>query len=159
MSTYQFELACRQYIAAFDGTNDLSPAEFKTLFDNVHHKDFKYRLMDEKIIGDDGTIHLKAKKPVTREEKFASISKKYASGDKIELMYFRKIGMDCIDIKVRIVNGEEEKNHREVLTISDGQAILSQEILPGLPPVRPRMTGCKPATPIYSRRSKYANAA
>ena len=39
MSSYQYELALRQYIAAFDGTNDLSPVEFKSLFDNHHHKD------------------------------------------------------------------------------------------------------------------------
>ena len=158
MSSCQFELACRQYVAAFDGTNDLSPAEFKALFDNVHHKDFKYRLMDEKVIRDDDIIHLKARKLITREEKFVSISKMYTSGCKITLIYFRKISRDCIDIKVRIVNGEEERIHREVLAISDGQAILSQEILPGSPPVRPCI-GCTPATPIYSRRSKYANAA
>ena len=158
MSSYQFEHAFRQYIAAFDGTNDLSPAEFKTLFDNVHHKDFKYRLMDEKVIGDDGTIHLKARKLITREEKFVSISKRYASGTKVSLIYFRKIGMECIDAKFCIANGKEETIHRVVLAISDGQAILAQEILPGSPPVRPCI-GCTPATPIYSRRSKYANAA
>jgi len=30
MSSYQFELVLRQYIAASDGTNDLSPSEFKS---------------------------------------------------------------------------------------------------------------------------------
>ena len=158
MSSYQFELAFRQYIAAFDGTNDLSPAEFKTLYDKVHHKDFKCRLMDEKVIGDDGTIHLKARMLITRDQKFEAFSKRYESGYKVTLIYFRKIGMDCIDAKFSIDNGKEETIHRVVYTISGGQAILSQEILPGGPPVRPRI-GCTPATPIYSRRSKYANAA
>ena len=157
MSSYQFEHAFRQYIAAFDGTNDLSPAEFKTLFDKVHHKDFKCRLMDEKVIGDDGTIHLKPRKLITRDQKFEAFSKRYASGTKVSLIYFRKIGMD-IDAKFCINNGKEETIHRVVYTISGGKAILSQEILPGGPPVRPCI-GCTPATPIYSRRSKYANAA
>ena len=160
MSSYnQFELAFRKYVAAFDGTNDLSPAEFKTLFDNLHHKDLKYRLIDEKVIGGDGMMHLKAKKPLTRDEKFESHAKMYASGHKVTLIYFRKISLDCIDTKVRIVNGEEDEIRRVVHTISGGKAVLSQEITPGLPPVRPSMPGCTPATPMYARRARCANAA
>ena len=128
MSSYQFELAFRQYIAAFDGTNDLSPAEFKTLFDKVHHKDLTYRLTDEKVIGKDGIMHLKARTPLTREEIFELHSKHYASGQKVTLIWIRKIGMDCIDIKVRLVIGEEETIVRVVNTISDGQVALSQEM-------------------------------
>ena len=128
MSSYQFELAFRQYIAAFDGTNDLSPAEFKTLFDKVHHKDLTYRLTDEKVIGRDRIMHLKARTPLTREEIFELHSKHYASGQKVTLIHFRKIGMDCIDIKVRLVIGEEETIVRVVNTISDGQVALSQEM-------------------------------
>ena len=126
MSSYQFELAFRQYVAAFDGTNDLSPAEFKTLFDKVHHKDLTYRT-DEKVIGKDGMMHFKAKE-LTREEIFALHSKHYASGQKVTLIHFRKIGMDCIDIKVRLVIGEEETIVRVVNTISDGKVALSQEM-------------------------------
>ena len=133
MSSYQFELAFRQYIAAFDGTNDLSPAEFKTLFDKVHHKDLTYRLTDEKVIGKDGIMHLKARTSLTREEIFELHSKKYASGQKVTLIHFRKIGMDCIDIKVRLVIGEEETIVRVVDTISDGQAVLSQEMNESFP--------------------------
>ena len=128
MSSYQFELAFRQYVAAFDGTNDLSPAEFKTLFDKVHHKDLTYHLVHERVIGDDGMIYLKARKPLTSEEIFALHSKHYASGKKGTLIHFRKIGMDCIDIKVRLVIGEEETIVRVINTISDGQAVLSREI-------------------------------
>eukprot|EP00957_Ditylum_brightwellii_P030279 2293057-Ditylum_brightwellii.AAC.1 len=82
MSSYQFELAFRQYIAAFDGTNDLSPAEFKYLFDNVHHKDFNYLFKDARVIGGDGMMHLKAVTPVTRGEIYQLHSKHYASGQK-----------------------------------------------------------------------------
>ena len=39
---YRFELALRQYIAAFDGTNSISPEEFKSRFDNLFHKDFNF---------------------------------------------------------------------------------------------------------------------
>ena len=42
MSSYQYELALRQYIAAFDGTNNVSPAEFQSRFDNLYHKDFTF---------------------------------------------------------------------------------------------------------------------
>ena len=128
MSTYQFELAFRQYVAAFDGTNDLSPAEFKSLFDNVHHKDFNYRPKDEKVIGGDDMMHLKAKAPLTREEIFQLHSKHYASGQKVTLIHFRKIGLDCIDIKVRLVTGKEDTTVRVVNTISGGQVVLSREI-------------------------------
>ena len=33
--SYQFELALRQYIAAFDGTNSISEEDFQSLFDNL----------------------------------------------------------------------------------------------------------------------------
>lgn len=128
MSTYQFELAFRQYVAAFDGTNDLSPAEFKSLFDNVHHKDFNYRPKDDKFRGGNGMIHVKAKAPLTREEIFQLHSKHYASGQKVTLIHFRKIGLDCIDIKVRLVTGKEDTTVRVVNTISGGQVVLSREI-------------------------------
>ena len=134
MSTYQYELAFRQYIAAFDGTNNLSPAEFKSLFDNVHHKDFNHRLMDEKVIGRDGMMHLKkARTSMTREEIFQLHSKHYASGQKVTLIHFRKIGLDCIDIKVRLVTGDEETTVRVVNTISGGQVVVSREIDESVP--------------------------
>ena len=49
--SYQFELALRQYIAAFDGTNNISPAEFKSRFDNLYHKDYTFRPKDGKTMG------------------------------------------------------------------------------------------------------------
>eukprot|EP00986_Skeletonema_menzelii_P004700 scaffold1633_cov147-Skeletonema_menzelii.AAC.17 len=150
MSSYQFELAFRQYVAAFDGTNALSPAEFKTLFDKLHHNDLEYRLVDEKVIGGDGMMHLKAKKPLTRDEKFESHSKIYASGHKVTLIYFRKIGLDCIDTKVLIVkNGEEDEIRRVVHTISDGKAVLSQEIDESIPS---KVLGAQCAGAVYKCR-------
>jgi hypothetical protein len=48
--SYQFELALRQYIAAFDGFNNISPAEFQSRFDNLHHKDFTFITKDGKTL-------------------------------------------------------------------------------------------------------------
>ena len=126
--SYQFELALRQYIAAFDGTNDLSSSEFKSLFDNVYHKDFILKPKDEKVIGGDDMMHLKARSPLTREEVFQRDSKLYASGLQVTLIHFRKIGLDCIDIKLRLVNGKEETTVRVITTIAAKQAVVSQEI-------------------------------
>jgi hypothetical protein len=94
----QYELALRQYIAAFDGTNDLSPAEFKSRFDNLYHKDLIHLPKDEKIIGCDGM----------RDEVFQLYSNLYASGLKVTLIYFRRIGLDNFDIQLRLDNGKHE---------------------------------------------------
>ena len=107
--SYQFELALRQYIAAFDGTNDLSPAEFKSRFDNVYHKDFIFVPKDERVIGGDGMMHLKARSPLTREEVFQQDSKLYLCPQTtamLTLIHFRKIGLDCFDIKLRLVKAK-----------------------------------------------------
>jgi len=146
MSSYQFELAFRQYIAAFDGANDLSPAEFKSLFDNVHHKGLNYLPKDEKVIGGDGMMHLKAVTPVTREEIYQLHSKHYASGQKVTLIHFRKIGLDCVDIKVRLVNGKEETTVRVVNTLSNSQVVLSREIDESFPLL---VLGAKCANVVY----------
>ena len=114
MSSYHFELALRQYFAAFDGTNNISPAEFKSRFDNLNHKDFTFRLKD-------GTI-------LTREEVYEHDTKLLASGTKVSLIYFRRIGLDNIDIKVGLTNGEEYRTFRVVVTITGGQAVICREI-------------------------------
>lgn len=148
MSTYQFELAFRQYVAAFDGTNDLSPAEFKSLFDNVYHKDFNCSSKDEKVLGGDDMMHLKATqlKLRTREEIFQFHSKHYASGQKVTLIHFRKIGLDCIDIKVRFVTGKEDFTVRVVHTISGGQVVLSRDIDESFPL---KVLGAKCANAVF----------
>ena len=127
--SYQFELALRQYIAAFDGTNDLSPAEFKSRFDNVYHKDFIFVPKDERVIGGDGMMHLKARSPLTREEVFQQDSKHYASGHKVTLIHFRKIGLDCIDIKLCFVDGKEESTVRDVKTKRSLPSVSSRKLL------------------------------
>ena len=66
--SYPFELALRQYIAAFDGTgnNNISPAEFQTRFDNLYHQYFTFLPKDEKAMGEDGFTTIKSKEPLTR---------------------------------------------------------------------------------------------
>ena len=73
-------------------------------------------------------MHFKAAAPVTREEMFQLYSELYASGLEISLIHLRKIGLDCIDIKLRLVNGKEETTIRVVNTISGNQAVSSREI-------------------------------
>ena len=112
--SYQFELALRQYIAAFDGTNNISPAKFQTRFDNLYHKNF--------------TFLSKHGKTLTREEVYEREASKLANGTKVTLIHFRKIGLDCIDIKLGLVNGGEEYAVRAVTTITAKQAVTSKEI-------------------------------
>mmetsp|Transcript_5337 Transcript_5337/g.8182 ORF Transcript_5337/g.8182 Transcript_5337/m.8182 type:complete len:172 (-) Transcript_5337:48-563(-) len=128
--SYPFELALRQYIAAFDGTNNISPAEFQTRFDNLYHQYFTFLPKDEKAMGEDGFTTIKSKEPLTREEVFEREASKLADGTKVTLIHFRKIGLDCIDIKLGLVNGEEDSTStvRLVTTITAGQAVTSKEI-------------------------------
>mmetsp|Transcript_24326 Transcript_24326/g.37718 ORF Transcript_24326/g.37718 Transcript_24326/m.37718 type:complete len:155 (-) Transcript_24326:70-534(-) len=112
--SYQFELALRQYIAAFDGNNNISPAKFQTRFDNLYHKNFTFLSKDGKTL--------------TREEVYEREARKLANGTKVTLIHFRKIGLDCIDIKLGLVNGGEEHAVRLVTTITAKQAVTSKEI-------------------------------
>jgi hypothetical protein len=126
---YQFELAIRQYIAAFNGTNDISPEEFKARFNNLYYKNYTFVPKEEKIIGKDGMMHLKAKAPLTRDQIFKLESSKLASGTKMTLIHFRKIGLDCFDIKIRQETGEQENTIRVVTTITAVKhAVISKEI-------------------------------
>eukprot|EP00984_Skeletonema_dohrnii_P033853 scaffold31840_cov67-Skeletonema_dohrnii-CCMP3373.AAC.1 len=112
--SYQFELALRQYIAVFDGTNNIPPAKFQTRFDNLYHKNFTF-------LSKDGNT-------LTREEVYEREASKLANGTKVTLIHFRKIGLDCIDIKLGLVNGGEEHAVRFVTTITAKQAVTSKEI-------------------------------
>ena len=112
--SYQFELALRQYIATFDGTNNISPTEFKSRFDNLYHKDFIF--------------HAKDRNTLTREDVYERESRQLASGTKVTLIHFRKIGLECFDIKVGLANGKEHSTIRAVTTISAKQATISREI-------------------------------
>ena len=113
--SYQFELALRWYIAAFDGTNNISPAKFKSRFDNLYNKDFTF-------IAKDGMA-------LTREQVYEREASKLANGGtKVTLIHFRKIGLDCIDVKLGLVNGKEERTIRAVTTITARQAVTSKEI-------------------------------
>ncbi len=112
----QFEAALRKYIAAFDGTNDVSTAEFKSRFDNLHHKCF--------------TLLLRSKDLLTREEVFEFEASKLANGTKVTLVHFKKISLDCVDIKIKLshLNDEENTTVRLVTAITADQAVGSREI-------------------------------
>ena len=114
MSSYHFELALRQYFAAFDGINNIAQEDFKSCFDNLYAKDY--------------TFYTNNGNTLTREEIYERQTKLLASGMKATLIYFRRIGLDNIDIKVGLANGEEYRTFRVVVTITGGQAMICREI-------------------------------
>lgn len=115
MST-QFETALRKYIAAYDSSNGVSAAEFKSRFDNLHHKCF--------------TLLLRSKDLLTREEVFELEASKLANDTKVTLVHFKKISLDCVDIKIKLshLNDEENTTVRFVTAIAADQAVGSREI-------------------------------
>ena len=112
--SYQYEIALRQYIAAFDGTNSISQEEFKSRFDNLHHKDY--------------TFHASNGNALTREQMYERHANQFSSGTKATLIHFRKLGLDCFDVKIALDNGEKHMTIRKVTTISDKRAVVAKEI-------------------------------
>jgi hypothetical protein len=112
--SYQYEIALRQYIAAFDGTNNISQEEFKSRFDNLHHKDY--------------TFHASNGNTLTREQMYERHEAQFSSGSKVTLIHFRKLGLDCFDVKIALDNGEKHMTIRKVTTISDKRAVVAKEI-------------------------------
>ena len=119
--TYTFERAFSHYISAFDGTCSISTEEFQSRFDNVFHDDFTFFHCNN-----DTT--LKESRTLTREEVYVNQAAIWADGTKMALIHFRRIGLDCIDIKLHLVNGKKESISRVFLTITDDKAIKSKEI-------------------------------
>jgi hypothetical protein len=118
--TYTFERAFSHYISAFDGTCSISTAEFQSRFDNVFHDDFTFHCINDAS---------KEPSTLTREEVYVNEVTTWADGTKMALIHFRRIGLDCIDIKLRLaVNGENESISRVFLTITDDKAINAKEI-------------------------------
>ncbi len=118
--SYQFELALRQYIAAFDGTNSISQEDFQSRFDNLYHKNYTFVPINKTTFQSKGIM--------TRDEVFELESNRFADGTKMTLIHCRKIGFDCIDIMILMENGNKEAVIRIVTTISSKQAIKSKEI-------------------------------
>ena len=71
---------------------------------------------------DNYIMHSKAIVPLTREEVLQFDSKLYASRQNLTLIRFRKIGCNCVDIKLRLVNGKEEIPFGIVTVITAKQA-------------------------------------
>jgi hypothetical protein len=117
--TYTFERAFSHYISAFDGTCSISTAEFQSRSDNVFHDDFTFHCINDAS---------KEPSTLTHEEVYVNEVTTWADGTKMALIHFRRIGLDCIDIKLRLVNGENESISRVFLTITDDKAINAKEI-------------------------------
>mmetsp|Transcript_20776 Transcript_20776/g.31357 ORF Transcript_20776/g.31357 Transcript_20776/m.31357 type:complete len:154 (-) Transcript_20776:1134-1595(-) len=122
--SHQFELALRQYIAVFDGKNELPPADFQAKFDALYHPKFSFVPKDNTDRAEDGMILASKATPLSRDEMFAKEKAKYAAGTSMTLVHLRKIGLDCFDIAIK----EEDTTIRVVTTISDKQAAITREI-------------------------------
>jgi hypothetical protein len=122
--TYTFERAFSHYISAFDGTCGISTAEFQSRFDNVFHDDFTFF----RYCNNDDDASKKEFRTLTREEVYVDEAAIRADGTSVAMIHFRRIGSDCIDIKLRLVNGDNESISRVFLTITDDKAIKSKEI-------------------------------
>ena len=96
-------------------------ADFQSRFDNVFHDDFTFHY----CIND---ASKKESRKITREEVYVNEAETWADGTKMDLIHFRRIGSDCIDIKLRLVNGEKKSISRAFLTITGDKAIKSKEI-------------------------------
>ena len=112
--SYQYEIALRQYIDAFDGTNNISQEEFKSRFDRLYHKDY--------------TFHTKDGDTYTREQVYERHAGQFSKGIKAQLIHFRKIGLDCFDVKIALDNDDKHMTLRHVTTISASQANIAKEI-------------------------------
>ena len=112
--SYQYEIALRQYVAAFDGTNNISQEEFKSRFDRLYHKDF--------------TFHASNGDTFTREQVYKMHEGQFSSGSKVTLIHSRKLNLDCFDVKIALDNGEKHMTIRKVATISEGKTVICREI-------------------------------
>ena len=126
--SYQFEIALRQFIAAFDGTNSISQADFQSRFDNLYHKNYTFYPKDEKVAEEDGFITTKTQVPLARNEVFVLEANKLASGTKMTLIHIRKIGLNCLDVKLIEENFDWNRTLHIVTTITDKKAIICKEI-------------------------------
>ena len=128
--SHQFEMALRQYIAVFDGSNT-APDDFQAKFDALYGPKYTFvpkgAKADQKgwdAIG----MELTSKEPIGRAAFLEAEKAKYASGTKLTLVHIRKIGLDCFDIKIE----SGDSFVRTVTTISDKQSAISREIDDGV---------------------------
>ena len=97
--------------------------EFKFLFDNLFHQDFTFLTKECEY------FKSSSQKPYTREQIYQKEARKLAKGIKVELVHFRKIGLNCRDIKLRMTYGEEDYTARIAATFNANmQAIVFREI-------------------------------
>jgi hypothetical protein len=97
-----FKSALQEYLAAFDGSNkDFSQIEH--LFDALYHEALV-------CIPSDGTER-------TRDQTKMLHAKYLSKGSKATLLHYKRIGLTCADIKIGMVNSEEDTTIHLVVTI------------------------------------------
>ncbi|KAL7548687.1 hypothetical protein ACHAWF_011953 [Thalassiosira exigua] len=100
------ENALRQYVAAFDGRRK-SFSDVKPLFDALYHEGFTRTSKEGEISTRDAVEGLHAD---------------YLSrGAKLSLVHLQPIGVDCVDVQLRVESEEEKPLFRAVFSVEDGK--------------------------------------
>ena len=131
------EANLKAYLLAFDGNKrDFSTIE--NLFDALFHKDFAFTFKDGSTPNPDTITHenysnINFGKTIDREEVKTYHAKLLSDGTKIQLIHYRKIGLGCIDIEMKIINKEDgERLIREVYSIQSNKFIRCIRVNDGL---------------------------
>ena len=132
------EANLRAYLLAFDGNKrDFSSVE--NLFDVLFHEDFAFTFKDGSTPNPNTIINEKYAninygKTIDREEVKTYHAKLLSGGTKIQLIHYRKIGLGCIDVEMKIINKEEgmERLIREVYSIQSNKFIRCIRVNDGL---------------------------
>lgn len=131
------EPALRKYFAAFDGTKkDFSDVE--DLFEVLYHPTFALTTADGKIVARDDVKEMH--------------SGYLAMAPKVRLIHYRKIGLECVDVKFRVVAAGDVKVVRVIYSysIEDGRLLKAQEISDSL--VSVIKARCASDGHVWSRR-------
>ena len=114
------EAALREYLAPFDGTNK-DFLEVVQLFSSIFH--------EQTVFGAKFTLVLKNRKTLTRDD----IKELYVShldkGSKIKLLHFKRIGLNCIYVRIQMGNETENEVVHLVYSIEDNMIVKAQQVV------------------------------
>ena len=131
------EPAFRRYLAVFDG-NKKDFSEVEHLFDSLYHEKMTFTFKDGEI--------------ATREDMKRLHADQLSKGSKITLIHFRKIGVECIDVKMRVENEQEDIVLHKVYSLEDNKIAMGQEVDSFLSIMK---AGCASHVRLYNVMGKY----
>jgi len=104
-----YKSALEQYVSVFDGTKKQFSEDIEDLFNNLYHPDF--------------TLVTKERTRETRDSTKQMHSRKLARGTKASIVHIKRIGLSCVDVKLRLVNDLEDITTRVLFTLFDNKMI------------------------------------